>query len=264
MNARWLTSDSLVRDGIVKRSWLWGPLADGVTGLMEPYKEAPNGWRWVEYFDKTRMEVTDPNKALTDPYYVTNGLLVKEMVTGNLQLGDNTFESKGAAQIPAAGDLSSVNPSPRFADYASLLNRNDNQTGKSIVETLDKGGVISTDTSLEGKYGIYPGIYVADTSHYIASPFWQYLNSTGPLLDSDNGGQQITGKLFDPLFYATGYPITEAYWTKTTVGGVEKDVLVQMFERRVLTYTPSNPSGFQVEMGNVGLEYYNWRYGSNS
>jgi Tol biopolymer transport system component len=41
---------------------------------------------------------------------------------------------------------------------------------------------------------------------------------------------------------------------------VEKDVLVQLFERRVLTYTPSNPAGFQVEMGNVGQHYYRWRY----
>jgi len=46
------------------------------------------------------------------------------------------------------------------------------------------------------------------------------------------------------------------------VGGVERDVLVQVFERRVLSYTPSNPASFQVEMGNVGQHYYAWRYGS--
>jgi len=31
--------------------------------------------------------------------------------------------------------------------------------------------------------------------------------------------------------------------------------------QRVLTYTPSNPAGWQVEMGNVGRHYYTWRYG---
>jgi hypothetical protein len=41
-------------------------------------------------------------------------------------------------------------------------------------------------------------------------------------------------------------------------------VLIQLFERRTLTYTPANPSGFQVEMGNVGQHYYSWRYGINS
>jgi hypothetical protein len=37
-------------------------------------------------------------------------------------------------------------------------------------------------------------------------------------------------------------------------------VLVQVFERRVLTYTPSNPDGWKVEAGNVGQHYYTWRY----
>jgi len=55
---------------------------------------------------------------------------------------------------------------------------------------------------------------------------------------------------------------TEAYWTKTQVSGQVKDVLVQLFERRVLTYTPSNSETYQVEMGNVGLQYYQWRYGN--
>jgi hypothetical protein len=29
---------------------------------------------------------------------------------------------------------------------------------------------------------------------------------------------------------------------------------------RVLTYTPSNPVAFRVEMGNVGQHYFAWRY----
>jgi sortase (surface protein transpeptidase) len=60
--------------------------------------------------------------------------------------------------------------------------------------------------------------------------------------------------------FSFGLPLTEAYWTRSKVGGVEKEVLVQLFERRVLTYTPSNDAAFQVEMGNVGRHYYDWRY----
>ena len=37
-------------------------------------------------------------------------------------------------------------------------------------------------------------------------------------------------------------------------------MLIQAFERRVLTYNPANPPAFQVEMGNIGLHYYDWRY----
>jgi hypothetical protein len=47
---------------------------------------------------------------------------------------------------------------------------------------------------------------------------------------------------------------------RVRVGGVERDVLVQAYQRRVLTYTPNNPVGWQVEMGNVGRHYYQWRY----
>ncbi len=58
----------------------------------------------------------------------------------------------------------------------------------------------------------------------------------------------------------TGYPMTEAYWTRARVGGQERDVLAQCFERRCLTFTPDNPAQWQVEMANIGQHYYHWRY----
>jgi hypothetical protein len=70
----------------------------------------------------------------------------------------------------------------------------------------------------------------------------------------------VNGLLFDPPFYATGLPITEAYWITVQVAGKPTRVLIQLFERRTLTYNPANPANSQVEMGNVGLEYYHWRY----
>ncbi|MEZ4570080.1 MAG: clostripain-related cysteine peptidase [Thermomicrobiales bacterium] len=54
--------------------------------------------------------------------------------------------------------------------------------------------------------------------------------------------------------------MTEAYWATVEVAGTPKDVLSQCFERRCLTYTPDNDPGWQVEAGNVGLHYYDWRY----
>jgi hypothetical protein len=39
------------------------------------------------------------------------------------------------------------------------------------------------------------------------------------------------------------------------------DELVQCFQPRCLIYTPDNAPGWQVEAGNVGLHYYQWRYG---
>jgi hypothetical protein len=86
------------------------------------------------------------------------------------------------------------------------------------------------------------------------------MNSSGTVFEDD---ALIDDLLFENAFYATGYPITEAYWTTVAVGGVEQDVLFQCFERRCLTYTPGNPEGWQVEAGNVGLHYYLWRYGES-
>ncbi len=256
---RWLHTDQLVVDGTVKRSWLWGPRS--FYASFEPYKESPDGWRLVTYYDKARMEVNDYTAAsVNNPYYVSNGLLVKEMVTSQLQLGNNTFEKHTSdGPVLPAGDLTDANRTPPFAVYQQVLGRNDNSDGAIVKEYLFRiGNVEAMDTY--NKYGVTAGHKVAETGHYIASPFWNYLNTTGPVIDLYGQEYQThNARLFDPLFSATGLPITEPYWTTTLVGGMNKDVLVQLFERRVLTYTPSNSAGFQVEMGNVGLQYFLWR-----
>jgi hypothetical protein len=63
-----------VSDQVANRTWMWGPSA--TTGaITEQYAEAPGGYREVQYFDKTRMEINNP---LADPesrWFVTNGLL---------------------------------------------------------------------------------------------------------------------------------------------------------------------------------------------
>src|SRR5437588_10799751 len=51
----WSRTDSLVAQGRVARSWIWGP-APGKS-LTEPFKESPAGQRLVQYFDKARMEI---------------------------------------------------------------------------------------------------------------------------------------------------------------------------------------------------------------
>ena len=52
--------------------------------------------------------------------------------------------------------------------------------------------------------------------------------------------------------YIAGYPISEPYWAKVQVGGASHDVLIQVFERRTVTFDPSAPEGYKVQFGNVG------------
>jgi hypothetical protein len=64
--------------------------------------------------------------------------------------------------------------------------------------------------------------------------------------------------------YVAGLPISEPYWIDATVGGQVKRVLVQLFERRVLTYTDSNADPFRIEWGNIGQHYQTWNDASNA
>ena len=85
------------------------------------------------------------------------------------------------------------------------------------------------------------------THHRVAAPFWEFMNSSGPLYEDD---RILIAPLFLNPFYTTGRPSTEAYWATVKVAGAYQDVLTQWFERRCLTYTPDNPEGWQVEAGN--------------
>lgn len=248
----WAREDQPVASGAAQRTWVWGPSAFAT--VVEPYDNAPNGERAVRYYDKSRMEITTPYGDQSTRWYVTNGLLAKELITGEMQVGDNHFINKGPANIPVAGDPDDTS-GPTYAALKSVLNAPPTAPGTEIQATINRSGNVGTG----GPGGVHAAQLVSQTNHTVADVFWNYLNSTGTVW---NGSANVTGKLFDPTFFATGYPITEAYWAKVKVGGTIKDVLVQCFERRCLTYTPSNPAGWKVEMGNVGRHYYLWRYGT--
>ncbi len=257
----WNRTDKQVADGAVSRSFLWGPGAN-TAGLQEDYAEAPGGKRLVQYFDKSRMEITNPNGDKNSQYYVTNGLIAKELMTGQLQLGDAKFEQRPAAEIGVAGDQDDTN-GPTYKALGGLTQGVDDDSASPVVDAVDRDGNVRDGTADYGKYNVVYAQFVKETKHNIAKPFWDYLNQSGPVLNVT--GQSAQGRIFDPVFFATGFPTTEPVWAKVKVANVVKDVLVQGFERRVLTYTPSNSAAFQVEMGNVGQHYYKWRYaGSNN
>ncbi|HET9017508.1 MAG TPA: CARDB domain-containing protein [Thermomicrobiaceae bacterium] len=263
----WVRTDSLVASGAVSRTWMWGP-DFYAPPVAEPYQQAtePNGsstgnlptslpFRFVVYFDKSRMEITHPGGDPTSVWYITNGLLAEEMITGKIQGGDSAFVQVAPAQVNVAGDPNDPN-GPTYATFTPLMGYGAIPNGWKLTQTLNRAGQVGNDSSL-ASYNVTAVDVGAPTHHTVASVFWSFMNSSGPVVQN---GQVVTAPLFQNPFYATGYPITEAYWTNVLVGGVSKQVLVQCFERRCLTYTPSNPAGWQVEAGNVGQHYYIWRY----
>ncbi|MEX1158705.1 MAG: hypothetical protein WEC79_07240, partial [Thermomicrobiales bacterium] len=114
----WARTDKPVFDGLAIRSWLWGPVANSGV-LREPYAESPDGMRDVQYFDKSRMEITHPEALNDGVWYVTNGLLVNELVSGAMQTGDARFEEGEPASVNVAGDPDDTS-GPTYATFGPL------------------------------------------------------------------------------------------------------------------------------------------------
>ena len=253
----WQRTDQQVASGDATRTWIWGP--SGFTGsCYEPYYKLTAGEREVQYFDKSRMEINDPLGNTDSEWYVTQGLLATEMITGNMQVGDNEYIDWGPAEVHVAGNAGGG--SPNYSAFGPLMYEPALDSGQTITQTLDSEGNAGDNPAL-ADYGVTAEYYVSETGNQVASVFWEFMNSSGPIFEN---GVNTSGNLFANPFYAAGLPITEAYWTNVIVGEdpEPQDVLVQAFERRVLTYTPGNDEGWQVEAGNVGQHYYMWRYGA--
>jgi hypothetical protein len=255
----WARTDKPVADGQVSRTWMWGP--EGFTGeIQEPYAESSGGLRTVQYFDKSRMEISaDPNASPDSIWYVTNGLLVTEMVSGNMQTGNGAFEPRRPAQVNVAGDADDTR-GITYDFFGALVDQSALSEGTAIHQILSPGSagnLFMYDDRLLA-YGVTAAHFVPETQHTVASPFWNFMNSSGTVYEN---GVFTGAALFQNPFYATGFPISEAYWATVKVGGTDLDVLIQCFQRRCLTYTPSNEPAWQVEAGNVGQHYHAWRYG---
>jgi hypothetical protein len=250
----WERTDRPVSTGQVNRTWMWGP--DAFTGVLgEEYAESPSGQRDVQYFDKSRMEITNPDAVDDGLWYVTNGLLVVELMTGRMQVGHDTFEQREPAPLNVAGDPDDPN-GPTYASFTGLLDEPPIPAGWLVTQRIDREGNTSLDMNLIAQ-GISVGFPDTETGHTIADPFWEFMTSTGTVYQDDG---YSSAPLFQNPYFATGRPITEPYWAEVLVGGTPRDVLIQCFERRCLTYAPDNPAGWQVEAGNVGRHYYTWRY----
>jgi hypothetical protein len=251
----WERQDRPVAEQISGRSWTWGP-APNTPALREPLLEGYEGMRVVQYFDKSRMEINDPTANPFSPWYVTNGLLPIELMTGRMQVGYNLFEWRLPARISAVGDPD------QFPTYADLLRFYQNPGAVNPNDLYRPAtGFINPDGSITGfnDYVNDPATMLlpGGNNHGVARAFLDFMNQSGLVYEN---GRYVTAKVYDPL-YVFGLPVTGAYWVKVKVGGVERPILFQVFERRVLTYNPANPPAFRVEMGNVGQHYYWWRYG---
>lgn len=260
----WMRNDQPVASRAATRSWTWGP-APSATGL-EQYTDAPDGsgMRLVQYFDKSRMEINNAGANPDDKWFVTNGLLTVELISGRMQIGNTTFESRKPANIPMASDPDDAN-APTYATFGTVSNtsagekRQADKTGKYATGRISKQGQVTDDASKNNVPQAKVAYYDKSTGHNVPQVFWDFLNSSGTV----RAGRVTSSKLLlDPWVFAMGLPISDAYWATVKIEGKMQDVMIQAFERRVLTYAPGLPQGWQVQMGNIGQHYFQWRYGT--
>ena len=246
----WERVDRPVLEGRAQRSWTWGPV--GHTALQEPFGEAT---RLVQYFDKGRME---RNPLVGDgPTFVSNGLLVVEMLSGRIQIGATQYETRPLPAAPLGGD-GTANPAPSYAAFARVAsltgeNRATAAVGAAVTAHLDADGTVQPGTA---PVAVVVAAYRTETGHNIPDLFYRYLTASGPIYD--NGYRNAP--VYDWVT-TIGYPISEAYWTRMAIGGTVQDVLVQAYQRQILTYIPAYAAPWTVQLGNVGTTYFRWRYG---
>ena len=246
--ARWAANDALIASGEESRSWTWGPQI--FRSAQEAYAEAPGGSRNVWYLDKARMEITNPEADPDESWFVTSGLLVRELISGQIQVGNAAYESRASAEVPIAGDLETpLDQAITYADLKPLASLDNDRRAAVrtefdtlVDETIGKGGMVSQDQRFH-QYEVHLGAYDEVLGHNIPGVFIEALSA-------------------EQLLYVAGRPLAEPYWTTVQINHAPKDVLVQAFERRILTFTPTNPEGWRVEWGNVGRQYAQWRYGT--
>lgn len=250
---RWQQHDQLVAAGQANRSWTWGPAA--LTPVLREQEYIPETSEWrerqVQYFDKGRMEINNPEADPSSLWYVTSGRLPIDLMLAQTKY--RPFWQWKDAYITAIGDPG------HFPSYLDLQPLYENP-GRSRPERLNRPttDMLEPDLSISHfeDYRQDPATILrqGQNNQLVPQAFIDFMNQQGPML---RNGRRVNGQIYDPL-YIFGLPMTPAVWVRAQVGGVQRPVLFQVFERRVLSYTPSNPAAFQVEMGNVGAHYYEW------
>ncbi len=219
---------------------LWG--SEPLTWRVEPYAGAPNDRRVVQYFDRGRMEIESGSSE------VTVGKLVTEMLNGEIDLGSGITRE---LDVPAVA-IDSGDPDPRVPSYGTLSQLIENQepgastAGSRVTEWIDSSGPIDGDST---PTIVHRSEYIEETGVHLPDVFTRLFEQP------DFQG----GRWEDVL----GLPISEPFWAEYRRKGDLQPSLIQVFERRILIYSPQLEEANRFSFASSGRHYAMWRYGQD-
>lgn len=250
----WARSDMPVAMGALgpaPRGWVWGP---GPISHGMPYSSVyPSGADFFyQYFDKGAMASiwNYPIRQLED-------LASPRLVVGLIDPAPSAAGQREPCDEAVAGDPAAMNPaavtyrSLRAVAYPVVTARAERREGAIVTATLSPSGATGDDPGL-ARYGVTLGGYDEQLGHNVPEVFLDFLNRRGRIYHE---GRLVEGPILGDWVRLVGLPLSEPYWVRAVVAGVERDVLIQPFERRVLTYTPAHALPWRVEFGNVGRHF---------
>jgi hypothetical protein len=171
----------------------------------------------VQYFEKGRIE--EHPQEHNPAWRLQYGLLVDELIAGALPL-------------PIGGEASTLT-------YASLQGLT--QPAKRVPAPPDFLG--GTATLPDGSVFVpFSAMLAPEAGHLVPAYFWSYINRE----DLFPGG----------WLHDVGLPVAapvEAIVDKGPVTG--RRIIIQAFQRTILTFDPLNPVDYLVERANVGTDY---------
>lgn len=220
---------------------LWG--GEPLAWRVEPYSGAPNDRRVVQYFDRGRMEVESGSSQ------VTIGKLVQELVQGEIDLGSGIIRSRDVPDLPIdSGALDQQIPTYRTLaqltiDADSPVVRN---IGGRVTEWIDRTGRTERPST---PVMVFRSEYVEETGVHLPDVFDELFQRP-----------EFQNERWVDVF---GMPISEPFWAEYRRKDESHASLIQVFERRILIYSPGLDEANQFTVASSGRHYASWRYGQD-
>jgi hypothetical protein len=168
----------------------------------------------AQYFEKGRIE--DHRAETTNPAWAfLYGRLVPEMMDRN-----------------PAGAVSGTDK--RYSDLRTL---NDPRNRWPVPNGYRPGTTLMTK---EGVFVPFDAQLRAVPGYKVPDFLWRYINQAALF----PGG----------WLHDIGLPMTEAFPANVVKNGEQSEIIMQAFERTVLTYDPKNPPQWQIERANIGWD----------